>query len=129
VEIEIAGIRYTSAITIIERPVQFDTSFLKSKKDDFLANDDDVFTTGFLHTIWVHLVDDEAMPETSNEVDNLLQEWDCQLSSFRTSGTGRLPEGPYFVTPLGIHQAYRLHPDTQGAFILPTCPVNNDPNT
>jgi len=127
-EIEIDGIRHTSAVTIIERPGQFDASFLMSKKANFLAGDD-VFASGFLHTILVHLVDDEVMPETSIEVDDLLQEWDCQLRPFKSPDNMRLPEGPYFATPLGIYQAFRLYSDTHGAFILPTYPVVHDLNT
>ncbi|KAF8249055.1 amidase signature enzyme [Wilcoxina mikolae CBS 423.85] len=127
VEIEIEDIHHTYAITIIECPCQLDALFLVSKKDNFLANDD-VFAPGFLHKIWVHLVDDEVMPETSIEAEGLLQDWGCELSSFRTSNNRRLPEGPYFATPLGIYHAYRLYPDTHGAFIFATRPTG-DPNT
>ncbi|KAF8543347.1 amidase signature domain-containing protein [Trichophaea hybrida] len=69
------------------------------------------------------------MPETSIEAEGLLQDWGCELSSFRASNNRRLPEGPYFATSLGIHHAYRFYPDTHGAFISATRPTKHDPNT
>ncbi|KAJ3550172.1 hypothetical protein NM208_g115 [Fusarium decemcellulare] len=33
-----------------------------------------------------------------------------------TNSTGKVPRGPYFLSPWGLHRAYRLHSDFQQAF-------------
>ncbi|KAJ5775765.1 amidase signature enzyme [Penicillium nucicola] len=40
-----------------------------------------------------------------------------------------LPDGPYFATVSGLHQAWRLYDDHTNSFVLPTIPFVNDRDT
>jgi len=36
------------------------------------------------------------------------------------------PQGPYFLQHGQLHYAYRLYPDTVGAFVVATVPADDD---
>ncbi|KAK3377120.1 putative glutamyl-tRNA amidotransferase subunit A [Lasiosphaeria ovina] len=87
---------------------------------------DDVWSAGFLHTLVV---------QTSNPT--LLNPTEIQNTLFRipgvkavhivqVSGTSLLHQGPYFLHHGHLHHAYRLYPDTVGAFIVATVPASDN---
>ncbi|KAK7918291.1 hypothetical protein PG985_010165 [Apiospora marii] len=84
---------------------------------------DDVWTPRFLKYV---IIQADNTDQTLSEDDRL------SLSALGTESfhvvhgneaQKRLPEGPYFVDHGRLHGAYRLYPDTAGAFVVATIPA------
>ena len=105
------------------------TSGFRSLRDEFLQTDD-VFQLGFLKCKLACKAPDSptcliktvlyAQSISSGYTDILASEFidNCTILYVRhAERESLLPPGPYFMSPDGfLHQAFRLYPDTQGAF-------------
>ncbi|KAF4455337.1 glutamyl-tRNA amidotransferase [Fusarium albosuccineum] len=90
----------------------YTTEALESELSQYGA--DDVWTEAFsqcINTSTADNVTDEDSP------DILARKLGKQTVLFETTNsTGKVPRGPYFLSPWGLHRAYRLHSDFQQAF-------------
>ncbi|KAK4179293.1 putative amidotransferase subunit A [Triangularia setosa] len=86
------------------------TSGFQDTLDRFLL-DDDVWSKDFAHSFVIQT--------------NLSGHDNVAVRVLSTSLSRVLPEGPYFLTNGKIHQAFRLYPDTSGAFVVSTVPGKN----
>ncbi|KAK4505861.1 hypothetical protein PRZ48_003826 [Zasmidium cellare] len=79
---------------------------------------DDVFQTAFTQALYIQY---SSPQETLTIADSLSNR--TIYSSVVQSNDTAIPNGPYFVSPGGsLYGAYRLYPDTQGAFIETAIP-------
>lgn len=109
-----------------------------SVKDEFPTTDeiqsmlrnfdekDDVWSFEFVQCIVVQMTESDRSL-TSDEMKRLRELGANTIRSFHTSAQkAELPQGPYFIHYGHIHQAYRLYPDTAGAFVVSTVPDDSD---
>ncbi len=90
---------------------------------------DDVWSTEFLTSLVVQTTGPKSNTTLVNELTNALS----QLAHVHTvhvahvaSSAPQLPQGPYFLNNGRLHHAYRLYPDTAGAFVVATVPAGDD---
>ncbi|KAJ8130621.1 hypothetical protein O1611_g3006 [Lasiodiplodia mahajangana] len=87
---------------------------------------DDVWSSDFIQCMIVQMIGrDGAL--THDETNALRALGARSINIFHNNADGgELPQGPYFLHHGQIYQAYRLYPDTSGAFIVSTVPANGD---
>ncbi|OHE98685.1 hypothetical protein CORC01_05951 [Colletotrichum orchidophilum] len=95
-------------VTVVSDPVPQDA--LQSLFANW-TNQDDVWQTAFLSTIFLAGLDNPCLTKASYDGSN-------QTQSIVVPLTNKLPSGPYFLdTHTGdVYQAFRLYPDYAGAF-------------
>ncbi|KAI0435580.1 putative glutamyl-tRNA amidotransferase subunit A [Xylaria telfairii] len=87
---------------------------------------DDVWSTDFVQCITIQMVD-SYRELTSDETTTLHNLGARIINHFhRVAGEAELPQGPYFLHHGLIYQAYRLYPDTAGAFMVSTVHAEGD---
>ncbi|KAM4060528.1 amidase [Hirsutella rhossiliensis] len=98
---------------------------LQATIHDFKARDD-VWSPDFLGTIVVQIT--ESQGALGKDDENALRSLGASsLNSFHSSaGKAQLAQGPYFLHHGRLHQAYRLYPDTAGAFMVSTVPAGDN---
>ena len=93
---------------------------------------DDVWSKAFLSNIVLQFSDAELFEQFSLQPDleMLLKDWGNRQLYFTrvTDNVSGPPEGPYFLKDTRLHAAYRLYPDTAGAFVVSTVPSGDDPH-
>jgi hypothetical protein len=90
---------------------------------------DDVWSTEFMSP----LVIQTTLPELNSAWITGLEHALSQMAHVQdvhvahlTSSSAQLPQGPYFLQNGRLHHAYRLYPDTAGAFVVATVPADDD---
>ncbi|KAJ2978116.1 hypothetical protein NUW58_g7596 [Xylaria curta] len=87
---------------------------------------DDVWSLAFVQCITVQMVGSNRVL-TSDETTALRNLGARTINLFHNiAGEAELPQGPYFLHHGRIHQAFRLYPDTAGAFMVSTVPTERD---
>ncbi|KAF2489454.1 putative glutamyl-tRNA amidotransferase subunit A [Lophium mytilinum] len=82
---------------------------------------DDVWSKSFLKNIVFEYFDEE--PAIHQDIKQLCDEWGTRrVYSVRQHNADMHHEGPYFLHAGRLHPAYRLYPDTAGAFMVGTVP-------
>lgn len=101
------------------------TAELRDILDDFRAKDD-VWSRDFIGSIIVQTTDVDR--ELTGEEIKILRSLGASDIRLFPNGVldAQLPQGPYFLHHGQLHQAYRLYPDTAGAFIVSTVPDDGD---
>ncbi|KAI8946022.1 putative glutamyl-tRNA amidotransferase subunit A [Xylaria longipes] len=98
---------------------------LHTTLDEFRIRDD-VWSLDFVQCITVQMIGSDRVL-TSNETMALHNLGALTINLFHNiAGEAELPQGPYFLHHGLIHQAYRLYPDTAGAFMVSTVPAERD---
>ncbi|VUC33773.1 unnamed protein product [Clonostachys rosea] len=105
------------------------SSFLNKTLSLWLATDD-VFSKDFLKHVYIV----PSAPATltvgdTDELDILFKEWGvttAHLLDLADDGCPWMP-GPYVNSGSVFHAVWRLFPDTNGAFMFPTVPTEQDP--
>ncbi|KAK3941866.1 putative amidotransferase subunit A [Diplogelasinospora grovesii] len=89
----------------------------------------DVWSTEFLTSLVVQT----TWPELNTTWNSELQHALSRIAHVQaihvvqiTSSSSRLPQGPYFLQNGRLHHAYRLYPDTAGAFVVATVPADDN---
>ncbi len=82
---------------------------------------DDVFHEAFLRTV---IVVDPQTQRVDDSVASLLSEWDASLSFAPKSD--EQGEGPCYIILGKCHAVWKLFPDLQGAFFVPTLPAGHN---
>lgn len=101
------------------------TSELQATLDDFKTKDD-VWSRDFIGSIIVQTTEvDRKLTEDDKDILRSLGASDILLF-YNGVLEAQLPQGPYFLRHGQLHQAYRLYPDTAGAFIVSTVPDDGD---
>lgn len=87
---------------------------------------DDVWSSDFLQSVIIQIADGER--SLTRDEKTVLKGFGAQDVYVFHRGTDMtpLPEGPYFLDHGRIHEAYRLFPDTSGAFVVATVPTEDD---
>ncbi|KAL7901886.1 amidase signature domain-containing protein [Trichoderma sp. SZMC 28014] len=114
------------ACTMLTIGSQFpSTAELRDILDDFRAKDD-VWSRDFIGSIIVQTTDVDR--ELTGEEIKILRSLGASDIRLFPNGVldAQLPQGPYFLHHGQLHQAYRLYPDTAGAFIVSTVPDDGD---
>lgn len=92
---------------------------------------DDVFRAEFLNRLFI-LTSEANTPLTlDNDTKDLLRKWQTRnvfiITHEPMKSDGRLPfSGPYFSCHDGLHPAWRIFPDSHGAFVFPAVPMEDD---
>jgi hypothetical protein len=99
-------------------------SWLNNKISKF-SRSDDVWSKDFLTNVILVTSSDECI--VHEDVHRLCKQWGTlQTYVFARNDLDALGEGPYFLHSGKLHPAYRLYPDTAGAFMVGTVP-SEDP--
>lgn len=89
--------------------------------------DNDVFCPHFLDNAFFALPRRESGLDLSKLAKSVLSSWNTKSYSFLDLQSSEiLPPGPYFTNPEGIRQAWRIYPDPQNAFMIPSFPVEDN---
>lgn len=90
---------------------------------------DDVWSLEFLTSVVIQT----TLPKTSTHLIDKLSLVTSRIAHVQTvhivhvnSGSSQLPQGPYFLHQGKLHQAYRLYPDTAGAFVIAVVPADDN---
>jgi hypothetical protein len=81
---------------------------------------DDVWSNEFLTNIVFHHSGEE--PVLAREVQETFDHWGTARTYFAKRNDSTMGEGPFFLHMGKVHPAYRLYPDTAGAFMVGTVP-------
>lgn len=81
---------------------------------------DDVWRKDFLKNVVFHHSGEE--PALTEEVQAAFDHWGTTRTYFARRNESLMGEGPYFLHMGKVHPAYRLYPDTAGAFMVGTVP-------
>ena len=88
---------------------------------------DDVWTPEFIPTIIVQLTEpDTQLSQHDRDALYSLGARSIHVFHNTASNTRPIPSGPYFLHHGRLYLAYRLYPDTVGAFISSTVPAGED---
>jgi hypothetical protein len=82
---------------------------------------DDVYSSTFDNILLLQSVGESPSQALLSRI-NRNQRFNSVYTSVVQSQDELLPSGPYFVVKDGIHQAWRLYPDTLGAFVTTVVP-------
>ena len=89
--------------------------------------DDDVFCPHFLDNVFFARPRQESGLDLSKPAKSVLSSWNTKSYSFLDlQSSEMLPPGPCFMDPEGIRQAWRIYPDLQNAFMIPSFPVEDN---
>lgn len=103
---------------------------LKSKIGSWLQSDD-VFNTNFLRDVYFLFPGEPEASKVSSVVESVLSSWGSSAAHIISLGpqdnATNWKAGPYFASPQGLRPAWRLFPDTQGAFVFPVVPSPDNP--
>ena len=95
---------------------------LRERRDKYETLDD-VFCQEFLEIVFFALPQREEISYLPRPVHSLLSSWGTKSYSFlEFQDSELLPESPYFTTTKRIHQAFRIYPDPQSAFVTASTP-------
>jgi hypothetical protein len=98
-------------------------SWLNDEVSKF-SRSDDVWSKEFLANVILIISGDETI--VREDVHRLCKQWGTlQTYVFARKDMDALGEGPYFLHSGKLHPAYRLYPDTAGAFMVGTIPSEN----
>ncbi|KAK0732130.1 amidase signature domain-containing protein [Lasiosphaeris hirsuta] len=87
------------------------------------AADDDVWSSSFLASVVIQSNISDGCSLPADVEQHLTQQGTSNIFfALADPENPGLPEGPYFLNHGSLHQAYRLYPDTSGAFIVATVP-------
>lgn len=90
---------------------------------------DDVWSRDFIHSLVVQA----SFPSSAAALTDTLRRTFLKIPGVSSvsvvhvaEDSTTLPQGPYFLDHGHLHHAYRLYPDTAGAFIVATVPADDD---
>jgi Amidase len=93
---------------------------------DEFAMVDDVWSPDFMSSVVIQTSD--ATYELTQEDERPFRDRGVQTIYVHhvdaNNSQGALPRGPYFLHAGRLHRAYRLYPDTAGAFVVATVPAD-----
>lgn len=127
VDIEVGSNQIAEPCTVfqITEEHQFTVDLLRKEVARF-ERIDDVWSQPFLANIVLKYYGNE--PEIHQDFKDLCDEWGTN-QIYRVPVQGVNPahhEGPYFLQKGRLHPAYRLYPDTAGAFVVGTVPTEEN---
>jgi hypothetical protein len=85
---------------------------------------DDVWSNEFLKNVVFHYFGEEE-PVLTQELQATLDHWGTTRTYLARHNDSLMGEGPYFLHMGKVHPAYRLYPDTAGAFMVGTVPSDS----